>query len=276
MDVSSDSSWPVWSHTCGLDDLVAPYVIDDQVAERLTTGEGWSRRWSAVWKCTDADVICSVRELSSVPTAVTVPVRRFVWRAGQRHRPGLKYMLGTERMHGFESLAERRLLLALDFVGAVGEVLSQPFRLRFLSKDGKGEHIPDFLLLSGGGGWLLDVRPRHLVKERDVLKFAAARQAAEAVGWRYSVVTGWRREVMTGVETLSARRRPLSDPMALHSQVRQCVKKRPHRLLELVEATTVPAVARVHVVHLLWHRLLAVDLARPLGDGSWIYPAGRA
>ncbi len=107
-------------------------------------------------------------------------------------------------MHGFESLAERRLLLAVDFVASGDEVLSQPFRPRFSSKDGKGEHIPDFLLVSGEGGWLLDVRPAHLVKERDVLRFAAARQAAQAAGWRYSVVTGWRREVMTGLETLSA------------------------------------------------------------------------
>jgi hypothetical protein len=32
-------------------------------------------------------------------------VRGFTWRAGQRHRPGLQYLLATGRMHGFESLA---------------------------------------------------------------------------------------------------------------------------------------------------------------------------
>ncbi|MFD7405730.1 hypothetical protein ACFV7R_24310 [Streptomyces sp. NPDC059866] len=47
-------------------------------------------------------------------------------------------------MHGFESLAERRLL-ATDFVAAADEVLSQPFRLRLPSKDGKGEHTSDLL-----------------------------------------------------------------------------------------------------------------------------------
>jgi hypothetical protein len=258
-----------------LDELIAPYLLDEQVAQRLEVGEGWSRRWSAVWKSSDADVVCAVRELAAVPTSITVPVRRFTWRADQRHRPGLKYMQATGRMHGFESLAERRLLLAVDFTTAADEVLSQPFRLRFSSKDGKGEHTPDFLLISGGGGWLLGVRPAHLVKQRDVLRFAAARQAADAAGWRYSVVTGWRREVMTGLETLSARRRPLTDPLGLHDRVRELVAERPRRLGELVEATAVPPVARVHVVHLLWHRWLAVDLATPLGDGSWIYPCGR-
>ncbi|MFG3305685.1 hypothetical protein [Streptomyces wuyuanensis] len=48
-------------------------------------------------------------------------------------------------MHGFESLAERNLLLALDFVGSLTEVLSQPFKLKFATADGSSEdHTPDF------------------------------------------------------------------------------------------------------------------------------------
>ncbi|MEU6465339.1 hypothetical protein [Streptomyces sp. NPDC046976] len=39
-------------------------------------------------------------------------------------------MASTGRGHGFESLEEMRLLVALDFVGA-SEVLSRPFRLDF-------------------------------------------------------------------------------------------------------------------------------------------------
>jgi hypothetical protein len=35
-------------------------------------------------------------------------------------------MVSTGRLHGFESLEERPLLLALDFAGEVEEVLSQP------------------------------------------------------------------------------------------------------------------------------------------------------
>jgi hypothetical protein len=181
--------------------------------------------------------------------------------------------VSTGRMHGFESLAERRLLLALDFVG-VEEVLAQPFRLKFASVVGKGEHIPDFLVLAPGVGWLLDVRPADRVEEEDVLRFAVAAQAAAAAGWRYAVVTGWRREVMTGIDTLSARRRSLTDRLGLQADLLELIRSRPLRFGELVEATAVPAVARVHAVHLLWHRRLAVDLAQPLGDASWIYPAG--
>ncbi|WP_236669847.1 TnsA-like heteromeric transposase endonuclease subunit [Streptomyces antimycoticus] len=180
-------------------------------------------------------------------------------------------MHSTGRMHGFESLAEQRLLLALDFVGGVDEVLAQPFRLKFTSDDGRGEHTPDFLVVAGETGWLLDVRPAHLIKERDVLRFAAAERAAAAVGWRYTVVTGWRRQVLTGLDALSARRRALSDPLGLEAELLESVRHCPRRLGELVEATPVAAAARAHLLHLLWHRRLATDLAQPLEDASWIY-----
>ncbi|MFI7274893.1 hypothetical protein [Streptomyces sp. NPDC049879] len=49
-------------------------------------------------------------------------------------------------MHGFESVAERRMLLALDFLGGAEEVLSQPFKLTFTTDDGGEEHTPDFLV----------------------------------------------------------------------------------------------------------------------------------
>jgi hypothetical protein len=268
-------SRPVWSHSCTLDDLVVPYAIDPRIAGLLESGQGWARRWTVTWKTAQADVICPVRELAAVPAGQTVPVRRFSWRPGQRHRPGLQHMVSTRRMHGFESLAERRLLLALDFAGDVEEVLAQPFRLRFASAEGMGEHTPDFLVLLSGTALLLDVRPAHLIEAEDVLKFAAAAQTAAAVGWHYAVVTGWRREVMTGLDTLSARRRKLTDRLGLHAQLLGLVGERPHEFGDLVEATSIPAVARVHAIHLLWHRRLAVDLAQPLGDGAWVYPAGR-
>jgi len=58
-----------------------------------------------------------------VPAAGCVPVRRFTWRQRQRHRPGLQFMVSTGRLHGFESLEEQSLLLALDFTGTAEDVL---------------------------------------------------------------------------------------------------------------------------------------------------------
>ncbi|MFJ2577039.1 TnsA-like heteromeric transposase endonuclease subunit [Kitasatospora aureofaciens] len=219
----------MWSHSCTLDDLVAPFGIDPVVAERLETGAGWARRWTATWKTAGADVICPVQGLAGVPALASVPVRGFTWRTGQRHRPGLQFLLATGRMHGFESLAERRLLLALDFTGGVEEVLSQPFRLRFTTADGAEDHTPDFLVLLPGTAVLIDVRPAHLIKEKDAVKFAAADRAAAAAGWRYTVATGWRRQVLTGLDALSARRRRMTDQLGLQSELMELVHECPRR-----------------------------------------------
>ncbi|MFE2424090.1 hypothetical protein [Streptomyces hokutonensis] len=81
-------------------------------------------------------------------------------------------MVSTGRLHGFESLEEQRLLLALDFLG-VSDVLPQPFCLDFEHGKGHSRHIPDFVaVLPDGSLWLFDVRPGNLIKESDTLKFA--------------------------------------------------------------------------------------------------------
>ncbi|MFF0381005.1 hypothetical protein [Streptomyces sp. NPDC004286] len=115
---------PVWSHTCSFDELFLPYAVPDEAVDRLDGDPDWLRTWTAVWKAGKADVVVPVRDLADAPASASVPVRRFSWRTGQRHRPGLEFLVSTGRQHGFESLAERHLLLALDFAGGVAEVLS--------------------------------------------------------------------------------------------------------------------------------------------------------
>lgn len=180
-------------------------------------------------------------------------------------------MVSTGRHHGFESLEEQRLLLALDFTGAV-EVLSQPFRLTFEAAGGRGQHIPDFLVVLGRGAkWLFDVRPLLLVGDEDAVRFAAAGEAALAAGWRYSVVTSWRPHVLSVLDALSAQRRRLQDPLGLQRQLVEAAGARPCGLGDLAAATSLPVVARAHVLHLLWHRRLGVELSQPLGDHSLVW-----
>jgi hypothetical protein len=211
-----------------------------------------------------------VRDLGSAPVAGCEPVRRFSWRQRQRHRPGLEFLVSTGRLHGFESLEERSLLLALDFAGTVAEVLPQPFRLRFETvAEGFREHVPDFLaVFRHGPGWLFDVRPAGLIKEQDETCFAAAGEAALAAGWRYSVVGGWRPHVLAGLDALSAQRRPREDQMGLRARLLRVASGGPVAFGELVAATSLPVVARAHALHLLWHRRLGVDLlSRAVEDG---------
>lgn len=170
-------------------------------------------------------------------------------------------------------MAEQRVLLALDFAGDVTEVLSQPFRLRFATSVGWREHVPDFLAVTRTGRWLIDVRPADRIKPEDQVAFAASAEAALAAGWRYSVVSGWRPHVLTTLDTLSAQRRPLADHWGLQMAILDAVVGGPRPFAELAADTVVPAVARCHVLHLLWHRRLGIDLAQPLADHSLVWPA---
>lgn len=121
---------------------------------------------------------------------------------------------------------------------------------------------------SFGGRWLFDVRPQRLIGDEDALKFAATSEAAAACGWRYTVATGWHPHVLSVLDALSAQRRPLQDPLGLQEELVAAVTAGPLPFVDLVEATSLPAVARAQALHLLWRRRLGVDLGRPLGDTS--------
>jgi hypothetical protein len=267
---------PVRSDRCGLDELFLSFEPGGAERARLALGPGWTRQWTATWRVRGADEVSLVRDLGPVPVAGREPVRRFSWGRRQRHRPGLQFMVSTGRVHGFESLEEQALLLALDFTGAVEDVLPQPFTLRFGAVGGGFlEHVPDFLaVLRDGSRWLLDVRPARLVGEDDAVRFAAAAEAALEAGWRYSVVAGWRPHVRTGIDALSAQRRDLQDPLGLQERLLDAVSAEPAAFGDLVAATPLPAVARAHALHLLWRRRLGTDLSRPLGDASPVWLGG--
>ena len=267
---------PVRSDRCGLDELFLAYGTGEAERARLALRPEWPQRWTVTWQVAGGDVACAVRDLGSVSAAEFEPVRRFSWRRRQRHRPGLQFMVSTGRLHGFESLEERSLLLALDFTGGVEEVLPQPFLLRFGTSGGEfREHVPDFLAaFRDGSRWLFDVRPARLVKEADATCFAAAAEAALEAGWRYSVVAGWRPHVLSGMDALSAQRRDLEDRLGLQNCLLRAVSAGPAAFGDLAAATPLPAVARAHALHLLWHRRLGIDLSRPIGDTSLVWLAG--
>ncbi len=195
-------------------------------------------------------------------------------------RPGwVRRWSATWRVAGkevFESLAEQRLLLALDFAGVV-LVVSQPFRLRFVTRDGWRDHTLDFVgVLRDGSTWLVDVRPLDRVDEQARVCFAATAEVALAAGWRYAVVTGWRPQVLTTLDALSAQRRPLADRLGLQVELMAAAAAGPCAFGVLVAATSLPAAARAHALHLLWHRRLGVDLAAPLNDTSLVRPSALA
>ncbi|MFI1700893.1 TnsA-like heteromeric transposase endonuclease subunit [Streptomyces bobili] len=259
-----------WSDVCGLEELAVLHTRHEAEASKLDLNANWSAQWTTTWKFRQTPLTSTVRDLDKVDLRRSVPVRRFTWRTDQFHRPGLEYLMATDRHHGFESHEEERLLLVADFAAGLVEALCQPFQLRFLS-DGKAlRHTPDFLLVTESGLYLIDVRPADRIKPEDALKFAATAEVALSAGWQYGVVAGWRQHVWTNVDALSAERRPLPDVLATQGQLREAAAQGPLPFGELAEHCRIPAIARAHAIHLLWHRHLGVDLSGPFGDASLV------
>lgn len=237
---------------------------------RLAVKPGWTARWSTRWRSGRSSTDCAVRDVHLLDLADTTPFRRFTWRTAQWHRPGLEYLVSTDRHHGFESHEEELLLLAADFAADLVEALSQPFRLRFETVNGFEFHTPDYLLLTRRGHWLIDVRPAERIAPEDEVKFAASTEMALACGWNYTVVSGWKPHVTAVVDELSAGRRPLTDPLGLQGELLQIAGEGPISFGDLVEKCSLPAAARAHAIHLLWHQVLGMESFEPLCNATLI------
>ncbi|MFC9629062.1 TnsA-like heteromeric transposase endonuclease subunit [Streptomyces mirabilis] len=263
---------PLWSDVCGWEDLALLCGEEDLAVGRakLDLDRGWSGRWSATWKVGKTKRTGPVAGLNTVSLTGCVPWRGFTWHTRQFHRPGLESMLSTGRQHAFESHREDQFVVMADFTGEVEEMLSQPFLLNFEGEGGQREHIPDFLLLSGRGRWLVDVGPAGRMDDDDLMKFAASSEIALALGWGYAVVTGWRPLTWRNVDLLYSRRRPMNDPLGLKPLLLRTARAaaEPFSFGELAASYEFPALARPVLLHLLWHRQLGVDLAAPFGDSS--------
>ncbi|MEU0764023.1 TnsA-like heteromeric transposase endonuclease subunit [Streptomyces microflavus] len=266
---------PLWSDACGWQDLALLCGEAELAVGRamLNLDRGWSARWRAMWKVGKVKRAGPVEDLNSVPLTGCVPWRGFTWRRGQFHRPGLEPVLSTGRQHAFESHREDQFIVMADFTGEAEEILSQPFLMEFEGEGGWREHIPDFLLISGRGRWLVDVRPAGRMDEDDLMKFAASSEVALALGWGYAVVTGWRPLTWRNVDLLYSRRRPMQDRLGLMPRLMQTARaaqelSQPLTFRALADTCEFPALARPVILHLLWHRQLGVDLAAPFGDGS--------
>ncbi|GAA3618046.1 hypothetical protein GCM10022419_124460 [Nonomuraea rosea] len=86
----------VLSHDYDLPDLIVgdPGAVSWAELGRSMSPD-WSRRWTTSMRVNGAEVVCPVRDLTSFEVRWAEPVRRFTWRTGQRHRPGLAFMVST-------------------------------------------------------------------------------------------------------------------------------------------------------------------------------------
>lgn len=122
------------------------------------------------------------------------PWRTFRWRHGQKHYSGT-YWSATERAHViYESRLELARLLFADFDPAVSRIIAQPFLIRTSIDKRMRKHVPDYLLLTGDGPVVVDVKP-HSQLDKPKVRFTLewTRVLVERRGWRYEVWTEPRR-----------------------------------------------------------------------------------
>ncbi|WP_405928063.1 TnsA-like heteromeric transposase endonuclease subunit [Streptomyces griseus] len=195
-----------------------------------------------------------------------VPWRSFRWYRGQKHYSGT-YWSSTTRDHViYESRLELARLLYADFDRLVRYIVAQPFLLKAVVDGEIRRHVPDFLLVTGRGLVIVDVKPRS---RREVPAVVATsgwtRELVEARGWRYELwsepppgelsnirfLAGYRRTWLLDPDLIDALQGTDLEGMPLGQAVRLVPRPEP-----LVRAT---------IYHLLWTRQLDTDLTAPLG-----------
>jgi hypothetical protein len=169
----------------------------------------------------------------------------------------------------YESRLELARLLYADFDPAVTRILAQPFLMTAHVEGKDRRHIPDFLLLTGAGPLVVDVKPAQRLSFPEVaFTLGWSREVVESRGWGHEVWSEPVVERLENVRFLAGYRRDwLFDPRVLDALGRA----------ELDGATLAEAfaaapgfdemVVRSAVFHLLWSGYLGTDLDRPLSGG---------
>lgn len=259
---------PLASDAASWLDICETTTAHDEHAPPRTTG--WPDRWSISYSDAEGEHAVSVREVEPTDLLDADPIRNSTWHARSRARAGLHFLASTERLHWHESLFERNLLVALDFDEGLNDVASQPFTLTWHDGTGWKKHTPDFAAVIDGEMWTINVRPAPLVKPQLLANAGAVRAVCELHGWRETVVVGYSQPALTVLQTIGATRRT-ADPYSLGEQMLDLLTERgPSRFGALVDATTVPVLARAVLQRLIWDREVTVDLNRVLTDETVI------
>lgn len=137
------------------------------------------------------DVAVAVQTWDTVEAgalAAASPWRTFRWYKGQKHYSGSFWSATENDLVIYESRLELARLLFADFDVSVQHIVAQPFLLRGDVDGVLRRHIPDYLLFTGAGPVVVDVKPRHRVdRPENTFTFAWTKRAVESRGWRYEV-----------------------------------------------------------------------------------------
>ncbi|MGB7963285.1 MAG: TnsA-like heteromeric transposase endonuclease subunit [Propionicimonas sp.] len=203
------------------------------------------------------------------------PVRAFPSYRGQRNWPGLWWFATTGSHVGFESWLERDHVMRLDFDREVVGLASQPFWL-FWAVDGESRrHAPDFFVRRrDGSAVVVDCRPDHRIRPRDVQAFEATAAACEVLGWEFERVGSLDPVLAGNLRWLAGYRQPRFADPAVGGRLRE-VFGGPRRLMDGVSLVGLPMAVLPVLFHLLWRGELSADLSIVLSGRSVVWGGSR-
>ncbi|HEU5418527.1 MAG TPA: TnsA-like heteromeric transposase endonuclease subunit [Streptosporangiaceae bacterium] len=205
------------------------------------------------------------------------PVRSFGSFRGQRSFQGSWWFATTGEHVGFESWAERDVVMLLDFDPDVVAVSSQPFWLSWAGRPGARRHVPDFFArLADGSAMVIDVRPDELVGADDAEVFAATQRACAAVGWGYRRAGVVDAVLAANVRWLSGFRHRRCESAPAGGELVRRVAAGPVTVADLAGGAGDRLAVLPVLYHLLWRGVLAADLAAAPLSGRTVVRAGRA
>ncbi|MEU9158426.1 TnsA-like heteromeric transposase endonuclease subunit [Streptomyces sp. NPDC048417] len=206
-----------------------------------------------------------LEDLWSVRFESVRPERRFPAFRGQGSWCGWYWSATCGGHVGFESWLERDRLVLLDFDPLVTGMASQPFRLSWAGPRGKRiRHTPDFFVRRADGtGLVVDVRPDERIEPPDAVKFAATAAACQPVGWDYIRVGAPDAVLMANVRWLAGYRHPRVHRARIAADLVRVFADGGGLLDGARRVGDQIAVLPV-LFHLLWRRVLAVDLQSKL------------
>lgn len=193
------------------------------------------------------------------------PERRFPAFRGQGNWRGWYWSATCGGHVGYESWLERDRLMLFDFDPLVTGMASQPFRLSWTSTDGKRvRHTPDFFVRRADGtGLVVDVRPDERIGPDDAAKFAVTAAACRAVGWDFRRVGTPEAVLMANVRWLGGYRHPRVHRPEVAARLVEVFADGGGLLAGALRVGDQIGVLPV-LFHLLWRRVLAVDLEAAL------------
>ncbi|WP_308314008.1 TnsA-like heteromeric transposase endonuclease subunit [Streptomyces sp. GbtcB7] len=207
----------------------------------------------------------TLSELWPVRFEDVAPERRFPSFRGQGNWCGWYWSATCGDHVGYESWLERDRLVLLDFDPLVTGMASQPFRLSWTGSAGKRiRHTPDFFVRRADGtGVVVDVRPDDRIEPRDAVKFAATAAACSLVGWDFWRVGTPDAVLMANARWLAGYRHPRVHRPDVAARLVEVFAEET-ALLAGVRRVGDPIVVLPVLYHLLWRRILAVDLETAL------------